>query len=184
MRHQVLIGITGRKHSGKTTAAKFLARTHNFRIYSFADPIRTAASHLLDIPIEDVSYDAIKDRIMPEYGKSLRDFLKAIGIAAREVDPDFFLKRMESRLDSKTHPVERVVIQDVRFDNEVDLIQRRKGYILHIDADERLGPNTDTHISENGISSPHKINFTIQNNHYLDQLEFNVWQFAHQILSL
>lgn len=43
---------------------------------------------------------------------------------------------------------ERVVCTDVRFLNEESVIRELGGTIIKIDAEQRLGPNTDTHRSE------------------------------------
>lgn len=65
------------------------------------------------------------------------------------------------------------VITDVRFANEAQRIREFGGEIWLIDANERLGPSTDDHDSEQPIPE-HLITKTIDNNGTLEELKANV----------
>ena len=64
----------------------------------------------------------------------------------RRQDPDYWVKRLEAKLDG----LERVVIDDVRFPNEVEMVQRLGGRVIRID---RPGPAESTHASEIELDS-------------------------------
>ncbi len=63
----------------------------------------------------------------------------------RRQDPDYWVKRLEEKLVG----LEKVVIDDVRFLNEVEMVQRLGGRVIRID---RPGPNESTHASENELN--------------------------------
>ena len=54
------------------------------------------------------------------------------------------------RLEAKLEGLERVVIDDVRFLNEVEMIHRLGGRVIRID---RPGPAESTHASETELDS-------------------------------
>lgn len=64
----------------------------------------------------------------------------------RKQDPDYWVKRLEKKLRG----LERVVIDDVRFPNEVEMVQRLGGRVIRID---RPGPAESTHASEIELDS-------------------------------
>jgi hypothetical protein len=68
---------------------------------------------------------------------------------------------------------EVAVITDVRFANEAERIRFLGGEVWRIDADERLGPNTDTHDSEQRLPDEF-ITRTIDNNGSVEMFELEV----------
>lgn len=78
---------------------------------------------------------------------TFRQILQLFGTEyRRRQDPDYWVKRLEEKL--KGH--ERVVIDDVRFPNEVEMIHRLGGRVIRID---RPGPAESTHASEIELDS-------------------------------
>lgn len=78
---------------------------------------------------------------------TFRQLLQLFGTEyRRRQDPDYWVKRLEEKL--KGH--ERVVIDDVRFPNEVEMIHRLGGRVIRID---RPGPAESTHASEIELDS-------------------------------
>ncbi len=65
------------------------------------------------------------------------------------------------------------VITDVRFPNEAQKILEFGGEVWRIDADERLGPSTDDHDSEQQFPD-HLVTNIIDNNGTLEELKANV----------
>ena len=87
----------------------------------------------------------------------------------RRQDPDYWVKRLEAKL----HGLERVVIDDVRFPNEVEMIQRLGGKVIRID---RPGPAESTHASENELNDFTGWDGVIVNDGTLGELEERVWK--------
>ena len=85
----------------------------------------------------------------------------------RRQDPDYWVKRLEAKL----HGLERVVIDDVRFPNEVEMIQRLGGKVIRID---RPGPAESTHASEIELDSFDGWDDVIVNDGTLRELEERV----------
>lgn len=134
----MIIGIAGRKRSGKNTAADvFVAR--GFDLHSFAEPIRSFVSMLINEEITDKN----KEAPLPGLGLSPRQLMQTAGTEwGRAQHPDIWLWSLKQRL-----PV-MAVIHDVRFENEADFIRNAGGIVIHIVRD---GLPSDGHASEAGI---------------------------------
>ena len=96
---------------------------------------------------------------------TFRQLLQLWGTEYRRLqDPDYWVKRLEAKL----HGLERVVIDDVRFLNEVEMIQRLGGKVIRID---RPGPAESTHASEIELDSFDGWDDVIVNDGTLRELE-------------
>ena len=87
----------------------------------------------------------------------------------RRQDPDYWVKRLEEKL--KGH--ERVVIDDVRFLNEVEMVQRLGGRVIRID---RPGAEKSRHESEITLDTFDGWDGVIENTGTLGELEEKVWK--------
>ena len=139
---KLLIGLVGRKRSGKDTLASFVQDVYpEFTIMSFADPLKQAcmhAYHLTDDQLEET-----KDIVDPRWGMSPRDMMKSIGTKYfREEDPDQWTKNLGFRMSGMEH----VIVSDVRFQNEALFLKENGGVLVHISRD--LESNYDDHVSE------------------------------------
>lgn len=149
----MLIGLAGRKGSGKDTAGAYLAAHHNFTCASFARPLKESAAALLNVSVTDLEswkndpaklielVDDVPNRVIAIF--TIREFLQRYGTEAhRDIfGEDFWVDQAFS-----TALKGRVVFTDTRFANEMGAIRERSGYIIHI---ERPGTDTkDTHLSE------------------------------------
>jgi len=137
----VLIGISGKKRSGKNTSATAIVR-HAKRLglrvgeYSFGDYVKKATERAfsflgLDFWTEDVSK---KEKIRP--------LLQGVGThAGRRFNKNIWVNVLADRIASDRPDI--AVIPDVRFPNEVDFVLGADGYIIRLlrsphpeDADE------------------------------------------------
>ncbi|KGE66195.1 MULTISPECIES: deoxynucleotide monophosphate kinase [Pseudomonas] len=151
----ILIGLTGRARSGKTTAAEHLARTYLLEQYAFADPLRDGLMAIFNLDPTDFEGDR-KEQPLGWLDCSPRQLMQSMGTewARNTVHPDVWVKLAEQNLEYMTKALGAVlgfVVSDVRFENEADLIRRRGGTVIHI-----LRPNALTvnpHISEAGIAA-------------------------------
>lgn len=126
-----VIGIAGRKGSGKTTMAQIVAsRISGSMVASFASALKGG---VLD------TYGILS--FFPQLDGEVRQVLQEKGVLGREIMEDLWIKCLTA-----THPTDSIlIIADVRFENEVEFIRRSGGfviYLLNLDAEE------DTHISE------------------------------------
>lgn len=155
-----LIGIAGRKRSGKDTLAARLVNVHGYTRVAFADPlramalaldplVRTNAGHVLRLS-ELVAFDGW------EHAKEhteVRRTLQRLGTeAGRQVLGDTIWIDTAMRLvDAMPGPV---VITDVRYPNEADAIRAAGGIVLRVDRPGLV--SSDVHVSETAMDDyPH-----------------------------
>ena len=151
----ILIGLTGRARSGKTTAAEHLARTYLLEQYAFADPLRDGLMAIFNLDPTDFEGDR-KEQPLGWLDCSPRQLMQSMGTewARNTVHPDVWVKLAEQNLEYMTKALGAVlgfVVSDVRFENEADLIRRRGGTVIHILRPNALAVNP--HISEAGIAA-------------------------------
>lgn len=150
----MIIGLNGYAGCGKTTAANYLTENHGFIKMSFAKPLKEITSILFDLN-EDQLYGDKKDVIDKRYNITPRLLYQVIGteLFRNEFPKHIKLKEriwvgcMRRKLEKNKS--KNIVIDDVRFKDEADLIKELGGYIINI---ERKGQkNNSSHISENTI---------------------------------
>lgn len=129
----MLIGITGRRESGKDTVGNYLHRKYGFHRYAFADKVKELVAfglpkHQLGLTHEG-RWDGPKS---PE----ARHWLQAMGHGARQVMGAriWIMLLNETMLlehGGDPHLVPRV-ITDMRYQDEVDYVRKNGGYVWKI----------------------------------------------------
>ena len=109
------IAICGRMCAGKTTLASNLECDYGFKRLSFAEPIKRYSKEIFGM--------TGKDRAL------IQDF----GQKMREIDSRVWIKLMERELDSQ--PRQKVVIDDVRFWDEFQMLRDRKFLMIRLDVE-------------------------------------------------
>ncbi len=150
MRH--LIGLSGKKQAGKSTAASII-HPHKFVRLAFADKLKEIVQVLYDFDGDQLWGDR-KEEIDVRYGFSARQILQILGVKLREFDEYMWVRPIERRIIE--NPTTNFVIEDVRFDNESEMIRRHGGQIWEVQR-SRLD-DTDTHVSEQGLTKPADLN--------------------------
>lgn len=149
-----VIGVTGKKGSGKTTAAKYLAHQGYVRV-NFKDALLKeikekfpkTLSALVRL-IEREQYNGIApltvDRLLEEKTDEIaRFFLQEYGTDVRRVDnEDYWVVKWLK--NAKHHSL--LVVDDVRFINEADAVRGLNGIIVRIVREGQV--SNDTHTSE------------------------------------
>lgn len=140
----MIIGITGKAGVGKSTAAKVLVRDHGFVCLPFAGPLKKMLSAL---GLSDAElYGDMKEAVNPFFGRTPRHMMQTLGTDwGREmIHPAIWLKAWE--LEAAKH--EKVVVDDVRFLNEIDMIKSMNGMIVRLERTIAENPETAKHVSE------------------------------------
>ena len=129
----LLIGLTGKAGSGKTTAARYLSDLYGIPRRPFAFPLKCmigalgfpaevldGPSHVKELPTEKLA------------GHSLRHAMQTLGTQwGREImGQDFWVRQWENTLDQPG-----CIADDVRFPNECEAIRSRGGVILRVERD-------------------------------------------------
>lgn len=137
MKQKLIIGISGKMGSGKSTISSLLKEGFGINgakveIMSLAGPIYKA-----------------QDLLYKEYGLELegdkdRDLLIAVGLWGRNRSEDFWLDQLAKDMIQSDADV--IICDDVRFKNEADFFSRN-GFLFRIDGEQR-GDNVDPNKSE------------------------------------
>lgn len=147
-----IVGITGKKRHGKDSLATFFIGK-GFERLSFADPIKLACKEIFNFTDQqlfgdekesvDPFWDTTPRKIFQYVGTDL--FRNQIGKIMPEIGEKIWIKVMENRINSCNS--KNIVISDVRFPDEVEMIKKMGGIILKVTRPS-LEDEKDTHISE------------------------------------
>lgn len=148
-----ILGITGKMFSGKDTVAEFIHFAfRNSRITSFARPLKQMMIEYFGFTVDDLYTTEGKQRYNDFWGMTNREALQRVGTECfrNNFHKDTWLKTMELNIMNK--PSALIIIPDVRFPNEAELIQALDGSILKIVRDDvARDPKQMTHASETMI---------------------------------
>lgn len=155
----MLIGFSGKKGSGKSYFADYLVNHKLFIKLSFASPLKEITKILFNLSDEDVKDPIKKELINPKFNASPRELMQWLGtdIMREEFNKKFnysgsiWIDSVKDKVKTLLDNNKDVVIDDVRFQNEVDMIHSLGGIVINLrnDLDNTLNNSTSTHSSEN-----------------------------------
>lgn len=176
---RLLIGIAGRKYSGKDTVGDMILEElyeddlHTVK-KSFADPLKEACRSVFGF--DDEQLYGSKKEVVDEYWDitpraafqyvGTEMFRKMTGNLIPDVGEDIWVKSMERYI--KENSDKNIIIPDVRFQNELDMINDNGGFIFKI-----VRPSlesTDTHASEINCDTLVGVDGIIINDGTVDEL--------------
>ena len=173
----MIIGVLGKKRSGKDTTGDYLVANKNFVKYSFANPIKRGAMELFGFTEDQVFGDA-KDEIDPTWGITPRLVLQIMGTEVFQYDmpkyiPElqafgrgFWVKRFEQWYNQNREL--DVVICDVRFQHEADAILKMGGQVWKVQRPSLV--SIDEHASEMEMDLITGVTNILQNDGTLEDL--------------
>ncbi|NQZ74697.1 MAG: hypothetical protein HRT61_01080 [Ekhidna sp.] len=148
-----LIGFGGKAGSGKSESAIYLRDKYNFVRLSFATPIKRAVTALgcYVNPLYSVGTTKEEKEVpRKEFGGLTdRDMLQSIGDALRAQNSDFFVDVMYPIINQTMNKGYSVVVDDVRFPNEVAMLKACDAKLLFVERPDVLAYND--HVSENSV---------------------------------
>jgi hypothetical protein len=157
----MLIGISGKMSTGKTTLADRLEdiwpamRIHRT---AFAGPLKEEAASAYNFPLEYCYSQRGKDQIifhpdLPSQSMTVRQILQWHGQKRREQDPHYWVKAVYLDLCTLTDR-DMIIIDDVRYPNEAKMIRELGGLTVRLNPYPSWapGPYAD-HISEIALDS-------------------------------
>jgi hypothetical protein len=150
----MIIGLIGKKQAGKDTIADYICKEFGFVKIGFADALKDVILILYpQLTKEDITDPILKEKPLTFLqGKSPRKLLQEIGtdVFRNHFDTDIWINIVRQKL-STLRPDQNVVISDIRFQNELDMItdfqMSETVKIFHI-IRETIDSG-DTHITEN-----------------------------------
>lgn len=149
-----IIGLTGKKRSGKDTVGQMLRATFGFESYALAGPVKQIGMSVYGLTRRQVDgldgYD--REEVLPEWGCSVRHILQRIGTElGREIHEDTWVRKMVARFEQlEGGDCVGVVVTDVRFPNEAEAIRAAGGEVWRISRPS-VESSGDTHASETSI---------------------------------
>jgi len=145
----MLIGVIGKAGAGKDTFAKYFI-DRGWKRYGFADPLKRMLECAFDIDPAVWDDHETKERKIPWLGRSPRYLAQTIGTewGRNLVHPDVWLLLAEQVMIKEP----KLIIPDVRFDNEAQWILRNGGTLIMVQKDEQWAVDNGGHASENGIT--------------------------------
>lgn len=183
---KILIGIHGKKRSGKNTAADVFQDNFNFKNYAFADALKEQMYALNPDFCDGYEIYSLKDVIDAEGWESakekypeVRRLLQRYGteVMRKHFGEDVWVNLLIKKL--ALEKPENVTISDVRFENEVRCIRELGGFLIKIKSNRTN--NLDDHASEKDLPDD-LFDFVIENNSNLETYQKNVFDLAYGIV--
>ena len=151
-----IIGLAGKKFSGKSTVAKKLIeqvghKKWQVRRESVAYPMK-AACHIIFGGTQDHWFGDRKETKLEDWDLIPRDIMKRTSdVLKKEFGETLWTHHLRLHLNAvKSYEDLVVIIDDVRFDEECRLIQEFGGKVFRVIKNGQI--STDTHNSEAGVS--------------------------------
>ena len=177
----MIIGLSGKKFSGKDTCADFLVKEYNFEKIAFAFFLKEALKvlfawddHVFE-PTEkekkDKYWDICPREICQLLGTNfLRDTLSnKISHEFRLYNGEihyssFHIKRLNILVNELIKKKKNVVFTDIRFEDEFNYVKALGGKIIKIERDSVNDNEYSEHISEQTIDKLNNFDYILKNN--------------------
>jgi hypothetical protein len=166
----MLIGITGKIGSGKSTVADYLVQNYNFTEYALANPIKKIGEIFGFDKEQLYGTQEQKLEIHPYWNTNARTFMQKIGTdlfrdKLNEVFPGF-CKSSSIWIDIfKMHYTKHkgnIVISDIRFEDEAEAIKSLGGILIRVEREYKNNDECISHKSEKEMSNI-KVDYPINN---------------------
>lgn len=174
----MLIGVLGKSGSGKDTISDYICQHYGYTKIAFAKPIKDICRIMFGFNEEQL-YGNEKESIDPYWGVSPRCMFQYIGTDVMRIDvqsmipnigTNFWVKCTQKQILELLKDNKKVIISDVRFQNEIDLITSMGGIVIKLTRDfTNLDTQMSGHISEQNIDNLIG-NYLIENNDTLIEL--------------
>lgn len=179
----ILIGLSGPAGCGKDTAAAAMLACDNSLFWTaFANSLKAGICTMFGLPTNIFSNRETKEKIIPEIGKSPRQLAQIIGTECvrKMISEDAWLFVMKQFIEAAAKAgIDKLIITDVRFENEARFIREQGGTIIHI-VRRDVTWNHEGHESERGIEIMPD-DHMLTNNSTLDEFKWAAVTIYHNI---
>lgn len=178
-----IIGITGKKYSGKDTIANYLVNDYWYEKMAYASPLKETCRILFGFN-DDQLYGTKKEEIDERWAVAPRKVFQYIGTDLFRkqmnnlipgLNDGFWVKCLSEQIKLKLEhdPNSLIVVSDIRFQNEIDELKKLHNDVLIIrvtrpslDATNK----SDTHDSENMIDKLSCVDYDVVNDSDIESL--------------
>jgi len=173
-----IIGVSGKRKVGKTTVANLIAeqlgKTKKVEVIAFADMLKDVCALVFNMPRNLFDAIDLKEVKVEPCGMSPRQMMQRVADSLKKVAGErIFVESVAAKLkDAKVRGADVVVIHDVRYPYEAELVRSNSGTVIHVVRDRRPLTNDviDMHSSEKGIDLCVN-DMVIKNNYSMSRLE-------------
>jgi glycyl-tRNA synthetase alpha subunit len=136
MKNSTIIGFAGPKGSGKSSISEsleiqLLEKGFSVEVAAYADPLKECLMSLFDMTYDQFYTQEGKERVDERYGVSPRVLMQHFGTEfVRKLVPDLWVTLMKKRIDNSVADI--FIVEDVRFDDEADLLRSYKTASIYI----------------------------------------------------
>lgn len=157
MVEKIIIGITGKKGAGKSTAADYLVHNYNFNEYAFATILKSVCMEIFKLKTTQLYGTQHEKESIDEYWNvSPRTIMQEVGSAIRDIGERIpalsqIWIRSTHREIEEHESLKKILISDLRYPDEADSIRAyaAKGWKVAIIKIERITDEyLDMHESE------------------------------------
>lgn len=140
----MIVGISGKRGTGKTTLANILAEKYGFEHRYFAQTLKEMIKQQFNLT-DDHVHGVLKEALLTGFpGWTPRKLMIAVGQFYRSIDELYWVKKTLQDDGQLNH----IVVSDVRFPNEAKVIKNLGGIIV------RLNRALDLNIYQGEITDP------------------------------
>lgn len=158
----MIIGLTGKKGTGKSYCVRKLEKQYkNTSVVKFAKPLYDMQDAIYEIA--NLPYPDPKDRKL----------LQFLGTEwGRSIDKDLWINLWKDQANFLLSDGKIVLCDDIRFDNEAELVRNMGGIIIELTGPSRIANDgTENHASEKGIDKKYVDIFLEINDNIIKEVE-------------
>ena len=124
----IIILLRGFSNSGKDFIGNILMHQYGYKQFSFADSLKKIVSEKYNIPLELLYSQEGKKMIYnndTHYNITYRQLIIDEALKLKNNDPDIFAKHCsQSIINMQSNIMQRIIITDWRFNNELDVLKQ------------------------------------------------------------
>jgi dephospho-CoA kinase len=160
IKNVTIIGITGKKGSGKDTIGNYLVDNHGFKRLAFADTLKDVCKLVFGLDHDQLYRPELKEVKDSYWEHSPREILQTVGTdlfrdtlseKLENMDQNIWIRSLEKKIMKNIDEGNtKFVITDVRFKNEYEFIKKYNGIVWSITRNIDNN-NNDNHKSENEL---------------------------------
>jgi hypothetical protein len=177
----ILIGISGKRGTGKDSLASILRNKYGFLNLPFAEELKSAVREEFRLT-RDHTDGWLKETPLPTYpGFTPREIMIRYGQFFRQFDKNWWVEKVFDKMQQiktlKSYGDEmRVSISDVRFINEAQYIKKQGGILVRLERKPELNiyKGVVDDISETDLDLYDNFDYTIDSDHNISLSDLEV----------